>query len=797
MPETVLDSNNEADSEKPGMSQVLWPVDSPTAGTPGGSAVDWAARQDNPVRRVLNAAERISLVLESPVEWFVRRPWFNPLYQTGTITNFLLVVILLTGLYLTFFYQFGFTDSYVAVERIEANFIGRLMRSLHRYASGAAVITTLLHGWRTFFQDRFRGPRWLAWVTGVVMAIFLWAIGATGYWLIWDERAVLLNQSLIALLEKSSLGRYFLVNYLVSSRAGAGWLFLLLVLTVHLGLSALLGWLLWYHLKRLSRPKLIPPEHWSWAVGSLLVLLSLALPAGMLAQANPDVLPGKLPIDLFFLGYLPAALSSSPLVFWGGAALLAVLLAALPWILVRRPLPPLKVDAARCTGCTLCAADCPYHALQMVERTDGRPHHFVAVLDPGLCVSCGVCIGTCPDFALSFGDRPAEALWQATLAQVSLASRPVRVVFTCERHAYQRGRCSPDEQGVRVIPLTCAGMLHPDLIGEALKAGAAQVQVIGCPPEDCANREGNLFLQQRLERKRLPRLRRSFEKAAIFTDWLSPRRFMDALRAGLHQSQADSYAVRPGAAGLRQFAPGLLLLAGLLAGQAALTRVPLQSLPGSQAQVEIIMNHRSGFPLVGFELTGASQPDVSQATRLLLHVDGKPVFDRSFQPGGKGLERYASIYARLNLVPGEHRLQLAILDRPGQSDPQVLYDQVANVQVGQVLRLEFTDTHTGSDPLEGQKLYYETSLGTNAGCRICHALEPGVVLVGPSFAGVATRAASRVPGLSAEEYLRQSILDPDVYVVSGFPAGQMVPGLGKTLTEQQIDDLVAFLMTLK
>ena len=49
--------------------------------------------------------------------------------------------------------------------------------------------------------------------------------------------------------------------------------------------------------------------------------------------------------------------------------------------------------------------------------------------------------------------------------------------------------------------------------------------------------------------------------------------------------------------------------------------------------------------------------------------------------------------------------------------------------------------------------------------------------------------------MSAEEYLRQSILEPDAYIVEGFPAGQMLPNLGEILSPQQIDDLVAFLLT--
>jgi len=54
----------------------------------------------------------------------------------------------------------------------------------------------------------------------------------------------------------------------------------------------------------------------------------------------------------------------------------------------------------------------------------------------------------------------------------------------------------------------------------------------------------------------------------------------------------------------------------------------------------------------------------------------------------------------------------------------------------------------------------------------------------------------RVPGKAktAEEYIRESIVEPNEYVVSGFPAGVMVQDFGKKLSGQDIDDLIAFLM---
>lgn len=55
----------------------------------------------------------------------------------------------------------------------------------------------------------------------------------------------------------------------------------------------------------------------------------------------------------------------------------------------------------------------------------------------------------------------------------------------------------------------------------------------------------------------------------------------------------------------------------------------------------------------------------------------------------------------------------------------------------------------------------------------------------------------RVPGMSAEAYLMQSLVKPDAYVVEGFQPGQMRPDLAEALTQQQLDDLVAFLLTLR
>lgn len=102
-----------------------------------------------------------------------------------------------------------------------------------------------------------------------------------------------------------------------------------------------------------------------------------------------------------------------------------------------------------------------------------------------------------------------------------------------------------------------------------------------------------------------------------------------------------------------------------------------------------------------------------------------------------------------------------------------------------------------ADPVAGKAIFEQTIVGSNAGCVTCHSLEAGTVLVGPSLAGIATTAATRESGKTAEAYIRESILTPDAYVVEGFQAGLMLPGWDTALSEKELNNLVAYLLTLK
>ena len=103
------------------------------------------------------------------------------------------------------------------------------------------------------------------------------------------------------------------------------------------------------------------------------------------------------------------------------------------------------------------------------------------------------------------------------------------------------------------------------------------------------------------------------------------------------------------------------------------------------------------------------------------------------------------------------------------------------------------------DAAHGEELYNQVTIGSASapGCVTCHSLEPDVILVGPSHAGLASRAGTYKEGLSAEEYLRESIIDPDAHVVDGFVAGVMYQNFATDLKASEVNDLIAYMLTLK
>lgn len=92
-----------------------------------------------------------------------------------------------------------------------------------------------------------------------------------------------------------------------------------------------------------------------------------------------------------------------------------------------------------------------------------------------------------------------------------------------------------------------------------------------------------------------------------------------------------------------------------------------------------------------------------------------------------------------------------------------------------------------ADPIEGRTIFL------TKGCTGCHSREGDseTGFVAPDLTGLADRAGNRVEGLSAEEYVRQSVLDPQAYIVDGY--GSQMPVL--PVDAEELDALIGYLLS--
>ena len=691
----------------------------------------------------------------------------NPLPHTGTISIFLLMVVTVTGLYLMLFFSFGFDASYDAIARMEAHPVQRVVRAVHRYASAGLVLTTLTHGWRTLVAGRFTGPRWWPWATGSFSLLVVWIAGVTGYWLIWDERAAVLNDALGRFFANSSRGVDFLIDFLVGPYVGSGWLVLLLLLTIHVGATVVIGVAVWYHIRR-SRTAFLPPRFWIGSIGGVLVALAVVAPAGVLSPADPTQLPGRVPVDPFYLFLLPPLQIWSPWVVVLVGGLIGAVATALP--LATRRVEPVLVDESACTGCELCVHDCPYGAMAM--RGEGAD--TVVVVDEKQCVACGICIGSCSFGALTLDNMTAPLEAPAVDAG--------EVTVACRRHV-QAGAGGWD--GQELIEVECLGMLHPRIVASLTDQGAEDIHIVGCAPADCSFGIGNTVLHERLAGERSPMLGRRWRGVAT-EDWVTTGAIEAALADPGRHPVVD--ASRP-PLDSRHAVAALILVGVTFAAVVALTNIDFGAAPDTAA-IDVIVDH-----VPGNRISIAAAPTGSPGLepRLAVEIDGTPVLDRSIPLVAADHDGTALAYERLEVAAGSRRVTATLIEG---GDETVLYDGTMTLQPGAVVSLNGVDAPPSASVTAGRALFTEASLGSNAGCSICHSLGDEVK-VGPPLGNIGVIAESRVPGVSAEDYLRDSILEPDAYIVDGYPGGQMVPDYERRLSTQEINALVAFMLSLK
>ncbi|MBI2328986.1 MAG: cytochrome b N-terminal domain-containing protein [Chloroflexi bacterium] len=108
----------------------------------------------------------------------------------GVISFYLLVVLLVTGIWLMFYYAPSVERAYTDIQNLETSVtFGMLMRNMHRWAAHLMVLTVFLHMCRVFWTGGHKHPREFNWVVGVMLWLLTLLLSYTGYLLPWDQLA--------------------------------------------------------------------------------------------------------------------------------------------------------------------------------------------------------------------------------------------------------------------------------------------------------------------------------------------------------------------------------------------------------------------------------------------------------------------------------------------------------------------------------------------------------------------------------------------------------------------------------
>jgi ferredoxin/coenzyme F420-reducing hydrogenase delta subunit len=680
---------------------------------------------------LLEVLQRAGQALFEPLRAFLDRgfgPALNPLNSLGALTIYFFWIVLVSGIWLFIFFKTSVTGAYESVEYLTHDqwYLGGVMRSLHRYASDAAIITLALHMLKEFVYDRHRGNRWFSWVTGIPLLWLTIPLGITGYWLVWDQLAWYVALTSAELLDwlpifSESMARNFLSSDVLSDR------FFTLMAFLHLiGLPLFLVFGIWLHVLRINGPRINPPR--ALMVGSLVAMMVLSIAYPALSQGEVDMtqVPESLGLDWYYLLVYPLLKAWSPGWVWGLLTGFSLLLCMVPWIPPQRTGAVAEVDLDNCNGCERCADDCPFGAITMIPRSDGKVYESEALVDPALCLSCGLCMGSCPTAtpfrrhsALSPGidmpDSSASMLRQRLLeASETLQGQRRVIVFACRDSARARRISSRlHDSETATVDVICAAHVPPSFVDFILSRKLAEAVVFaGCPGGNCQYRFGADWTEQRMARERDPRLRKRVNADRVVLTWQEPwstHGDASAVVAALRESLPEPESVEPVSepdqgAGKPWQIPVTVVAYALFAVFVGWLSVwpRFQLIDEDQAMVSVSFSH-AGQRIR--ECRNLSQEELNKLPPNMRKLDDCPrerlpvkvvfssndntLYEAVKQPSGLWNDGESSVYRRLPLKAGRQKLFVGMIDSDRSEGFDYSLEREIDLKPGQHLVVNF------------------------------------------------------------------------------------------------------------
>jgi ubiquinol-cytochrome c reductase cytochrome b subunit len=116
-------------------------------------------------------------------------------YVFGSATLFAMILQIVTGIFLTFYYAPSTASAWESTNYIYHSVpFGSFVISLHFWGATAMIALLFMHLLQVLLWGAYKAPRELQWVTGIIMLVVTLVLGLTGYLLPWDMDAYFASQ---------------------------------------------------------------------------------------------------------------------------------------------------------------------------------------------------------------------------------------------------------------------------------------------------------------------------------------------------------------------------------------------------------------------------------------------------------------------------------------------------------------------------------------------------------------------------------------------------------------------------
>ena len=205
-----------------------------------------------------------------PIDKALRKAWARRLpafvgwrHSFGGIAYLLFMVLVVTGVLLSFYYRPSVDEAYPSLQYIGTEVpFGWLFRDIHVWSANLIVVAILAHMARVFFSGAYRPPRETSWLVGVLLLFLVLAFGGTGYLLPWDQWAYWTSTEVLSVVRQmpivggtiagfltgdvfvsgATLSRFFALHVIVLPWAAFGLLVLHFVVVRKHGMAAPKGY---------------------------------------------------------------------------------------------------------------------------------------------------------------------------------------------------------------------------------------------------------------------------------------------------------------------------------------------------------------------------------------------------------------------------------------------------------------------------------------------------------------------------------------------------------------------------